>query len=224
MKNSNNMSRLSTGSKKSTGINISRLMSATDLVNGSNAGATSHSTTSLRPGAARDFKSLSLLTTKKLTGIQFGSPSSSGTSLPNSNSGGGVLTSLLKQTTSGGGLSGVLSGGLANLGGFGSLISGITSLFGSGAKKTLPALTRFQLPTSQEQTVYVGSNGSTVYQGNAVEPAIQANAAYMSSQQTAVSPMNVDAQWFVDNSIHIAQAVKNAMLHSNSINDVVSEL
>jgi hypothetical protein len=47
---------------------------------------------------------------------------------------------------------------------------------------------------------------------------------YGSSGQAQSTPSNTDAQWFLDNSAQIAQAVKKAMLNSNSLNDVVSEV
>lgn len=224
MKNSDNLSRLASSSNKSTGQNISRLLASTNLVGGVSATSTS----SLNPGAQRDLKSVSLLTKASLTGIQFGSPSSS--SSTSATSSGSVWESLFGQTTSGGGLAGLFTSGIASLGklgSIGSMISGIADLFGGGGKPTLPDLTRFQLPTSQEQTIYVGSQGTTAYQGNAVQQAVttqtSAGSYGVSGQGQSASP-NADPQWFLDNSNHIAQAVKNAMLNSSSINDVVSEV
>ncbi|HSU33367.1 MAG TPA: hypothetical protein VLJ11_19220 [Bryobacteraceae bacterium] len=226
MNNSDNLSRLISGSNKSTGQNISRLLASTNLV----GGASATSSGSASPGAQRDLKSLSLLTKSSLTGIQFGSPSSSGTSSAASSSNGSVWGSLLGQTTSGSGLAGLLSSGVASLGKIdpiGAVISGIASLFGGGGKATLPELNRFQLPTSQEQTIYVGSKGTTAYQGNSVQQAATtqpSGGTYGVTGQAQSGPANTDPQWFLDNSNHIAQAVRNAMLNSNSINDVVSEV
>ena len=73
-----------------------------------------------------------------------------------SSSSGSQWTSLLKQATSGNGLASAFTGGLGGLGGVGSLVSGIMNLFGGG-KKTPAALTAFELPTSQQRTVSIGS-------------------------------------------------------------------
>ena len=230
MKNSDNLSRLVRGSNQSTSQNISRLLASTNLVGGATGGAPATSSGSLIPGAQRDLKSVSLLTKTSLTGIQFGSPSSSNSASAGSSSGGSGWASLLGQTTSGGGLTSLFTSGIASLGkigSIGSMISGIADLFGGGGKPTLPDLVRFQLPTSQEQTIYVGSQGSTAYQGNSVQQALTTQpsaGAYGASGQGQSAPENADPQWFLDNSNYIAQAVKNAMLNSSSINDVVSEV
>jgi hypothetical protein len=228
MKNSDNLSRLVKSPNSSTGQNISRLLASTNLVSGANDGASANG--SLTPGAQRDLKSVSLLSKTSLTGIQFGSPSSSASSSAGSNSSGSAWASLFEQTTSGGGLTGLLTSGIAGIGKIGpigSIVSGIADLFGGGGKPTLPDLTRFQLPTSQEQTIYIGSQGTTAYQGNAVQQAVTtqpSGGAYSASGQGQSTPSSADPQWFLDNSNYIAQAVKNAMLNSNSINDVVSEV
>jgi hypothetical protein len=106
-------------------------------------------------------------------------------------------------------LSGAASGGLAgtlsSIAGFGggipSLISGLASLFG-GAKTAPPALVAYQLPTSQQQTVSTGSSVSTpgVYGG----PPATTQFAHQSTQ--------------------IVQSVKQALLNSSSLNDVIAEL
>jgi hypothetical protein len=85
--------------------------------------------------------------------------------------------------------------------GIGSLISGLTSLFGGG-KTAPPALIAYQLPTSQEQTISTGSSVSTpgVYGG-----------------PLASTP-------FENQSGQIVQSVKQALLNSSSLNDVIAEL
>jgi hypothetical protein len=100
-----------------------------------------------------------------------------------------------------GGLGGTVSQALGFGGGFGSLISGLTSLFGGG-KTTPPALVAYQLPTSQSQTITTGSTVSTpgVYGG-----------------PSAASP-------FENHSGQIVQSVKQALLNSSSLNDVIAEL
>jgi len=86
-------------------------------------------------------------------------------------------------------------------GGISSLISGLTGLFGGG--KTAPAaLAAYQLPTSQSQTISTGSilAASGLYGGPS-------------------SPLLSDNQ-----GSHIVQSVKNALLNSSALNDVIAEL
>jgi hypothetical protein len=103
--------------------------------------------------------------------------------------------------SSSGGLGGTVSQALGFGGGIGSLISGLASLFGGG-KTAPPALVAYQLPTSQSQTITTGSTVSTpgVYGG-----------------PSPVSP-------FENHSGQIVQSVKQALLNSSSLNDVIAEL
>jgi hypothetical protein len=99
------------------------------------------------------------------------------------------------------GLGGTVSQALGFGVGIGSLISGLTSLFGGG-KTVPPALVAYQLPTSQSQTITTGSAVSTpgIYGG-----------------PSAASP-------FENHSGQIVQSVKQALLNSSSLNDVIAEL
>ena len=99
------------------------------------------------------------------------------------------------------GLGGTVSQALGFGVGIGSLISGLTSLFGGG-KTVPPALVAYQLPTSQSQTITTGSTVSTpgFYGG-----------------PSAASP-------FENHSGQIVQSVKQALLNSSSLNDVIAEL
>jgi hypothetical protein len=139
--------------------------------------------------------------------IQFGSPSLHAKSGSTTTSGSEWAT-LLKQTAEHGIVSAVsgFSGGVAaTFGPIGSLISGVAHLFGGGNKKTTPSLQEFALPASQDTTAYVRASGTTVYDGSVV---------------LATGGSN----WTQDQSAQIAQAVKTAMLHSSSLNDVIAEL
>jgi hypothetical protein len=140
--------------------------------------------------------------------INFGMPSDR-KALVSSPSSGPDWSGLAKQVASGGAASLFNSGSMsAAFGGLGSLISGITSLFGGGDKKTLPALQLFQLPDAVNQTVHVQSGASAGANSSAVHVHVQA----------------MDTQSFLNRSNDIARAVKTAMLNSHSLNDVVSEL
>ena len=151
---------------------------------------------------------------KQPTGIQFGKPSSSRTSTSASSD----LSSLLK-TTESSGLSNLLGGGglLGGLTGLGSLGSLISGLFGGKSTKTLPPLTTFSLPqaTSETYSVRSGASTSTGMTGSSVNSGIY--AAAVSRISPAVSSPAASSD-------RIAQAVKTAILSSNSLNDVINEI
>lgn len=214
------LSRFLRQSNKVDGQSLSTLLAVTNLVTGNTAQLNESSGKLLSPGAPKDQRPLSLNAKQSVTGLQFGrAPGSAVTS----HSTGIQWTSLLKQTVGGGGIAGILSGGFSNLGGIGSIVSGIMSLFGGG-KKDLPALTPFTLPDSQE---HVASFGSAVTQQGSSAGQPTSSASTGSPQGGHVPPAsssNLDAQWFLDNSSNIAQAVKTAMLNSHSINDVIAEV
>ena len=107
-------------------------------------------------------------------------------------------SNLLSATTSGG-LAGRLSGVAGFSGGIGSLISGLTSLLGGGTT-TPPTLVAYGLPTSRQQTISVGSSMST--------PGVYGSAS---------AP-------FESQSDQIVRSVKQALLNSSSLNDVIAEL
>ncbi|MGI9073051.1 MAG: hypothetical protein ACR2JB_17490 [Bryobacteraceae bacterium] len=170
-------------------------------------------------------------TTRSSTGyvaphsIQFGRPSQS-TSKPSSSSG-SEWTNLLKHTASGG-LASALSGGLGSIGGISSLITGIVHLFGGGSKKkTPPPLIEFHLAASQQRTLSVSSKGNSVHQGSVAEvTSVGAPGAgiYGNAGQLHTSGSSPSTQWIQEQSGQIAEAVKNALLNSSSLNDVIGEL
>jgi hypothetical protein len=113
--------------------------------------------------------------------------------------------------------------------GLGPLATGLMAIFGSrGTEQDVPAL-QFEpsAPISIEAglasngqltEISYGANGTARAVGNtagraaAVNPSIQINVQAM------------DSRSFLDHSDDIARAVREAMLHSHSLNDVVSEL
>jgi hypothetical protein len=127
--------------------------------------------------------------------INFGTASRAATRNPQTSS---TWSKLLSSTTSGG-LANTLSGVAGFSGGISSLISGLTNLFGGG-KTAPPALVAYQLPTSQQQTISIGSSVTTpgVYGGPA-----------------STTP-------FQNQSGQIVQTVKQALLNSSSLNDVIA--
>jgi hypothetical protein len=130
--------------------------------------------------------------------VSFGRASRAATRNPTSSS---TFSRLLSSGTSGSGLGSTVSQALGFSGGIGSLISGVESFFGGG-KTVPPALSAYQLPSSQTQVISTGSTISTpgVYGGPA-----------------AITP-------FENQSGHIVQSVKQALLNSSSLNDVIAEL
>ena len=129
--------------------------------------------------------------------VNFGRASRAATKSPATNN---AFSKLLSASTSGG-LGGTISQAAGFGGGISSLISGLTSLFGGG-KTAPPALAAYQLPTSQSQTISTGSvlAISGVY-GGPSNPTLPDNQAG-----------------------HIVQSVKNALLNSSALNDVIAEL
>ena len=188
------------------GINLSNQLKPTSLGR-SSSGASGNVA---KPPSQRDTRKLSMGAKTSPTGIHFGRHANSKRS---SSSSGSAWTGLLTQTASGSGGS-PLSSGLSSFAGIGGLFSGIMSLFGGGGKSTPPPLVEFQLPNSISQTMYVGSKGSSSYQGNAVETPSAAGAV------TTGAPGNL-LQY---QSAAIAQAVKTALLNSSSLNDVIAEI
>lgn len=130
--------------------------------------------------------------------INFGRASRAATRNPKTTS---TFSQLFSSSTSSGGLGGTISQAAGFGGGIGSLISGLTSLFGGG-KTAPPALTAYQLPTSQVQTVSTGSVVSTpgVYGGPSASSSFEAQSG------------------------QIVKSVKQALLNSSSLNDVIAEL
>jgi hypothetical protein len=136
------------------------------------------------------------------------------------------------QTTSGGASSGSIGSALLDVFGTGlglsPLISGIVSLLSRGGDSSTPApLTRFTLPPSIQATGGVNEGGGAAFavdnpQGGlprAVPTVGQAGAA----AQITVQVQALDSQSFLDHSADIAMAVRQAMLESSVLNDVVRE-
>lgn len=196
----------------------------TDLI-GSSQGKTETNRATDKIPSPSDTRALSLTFKDTSTGIKFGSPSN-----PNSgHASGSQWTKLLEQTASGGAASAVTgSTGLGALGGIGSVVSSIFKLFGGGGSsaKTLPPLVEFNLPNPLAQTVYVSSTGSTRYDGTSVETPLkpQASTGIYTNSGQITTPSSSSSSTPANQSTQIAQAVKNALLTSSSLNDVIAEI
>ena len=192
--------RAKTNSKSGLGTNLSSQSSGDGT------------TRNLRPSSGGEMKSLGFGSGTFARGLSFGRASAGASSVKNTS--GNELSTLLRQTASGG-LASTLGGsfGLGSISGIGSIIAGISSLFGGGTKSVAP-LTKFELPAVQNATVYVSKENTPNSQG---EP-----PSGMYSVQTEESGPGV--QWIQDNAIHIAQAVRSALLNSSSLHDVIAEI
>ena len=138
--------------------------------------------------------------------ISFGKPSKSGSSRsPTSSS---ALTNLLSSSGSGS-ISKLVGSGLLSFG-MSSLFSSISDLFG-GSKTAPPPLQKFSLPGSQHETLYSTSDGASKTNFQNSSSSQGSSGIYTSSNDTATQAA-------------IVNAVKNALLTSSSLNDIIGEL
>ena len=179
---------------------------------------------SAKPGASNEEKPVSLSAIGNVRGgLNFGKAPKSATSLsPTSSSWNKLLKSSLSS-----GASGALGGGvLQALGGLGGIVSGIAGLF-AGSKKTLQPLTAFQLPSSKNLTRGVGGRAGTAQPvttfGGATKAAA-ANPVYSNIQNSLKTSGISGAGSSQYQNQQIAQAVKQALLTSSSLNDVIAEI
>src|SRR5216684_4513027 len=119
----------------------------------------------------------------------------------------------------------IVSGLLGNTLSLSPIISGLLSLFGGGGKSTAPAVTPFQLPPSVQSQAGLtgGSNGQIVPVGYGQSGQPRAPGA-SSSPQINIQVSAMDSKSFLDHSDEIAQAVREAMLSSHALNDVIADL
>ncbi len=114
-----------------------------------------------------------------------------------------------------------LGGGLTLL----PLISGIAKLFGFGGGDEEPApLTKFALPSAINLQGGISARGSSSvsdvsYGQDGLPRTTPAPAASIS-----VNVQAIDSRSFLDHSDSIARAVREAMLNSHPINDVIAEI
>lgn len=129
--------------------------------------------------------------------------------------------------------SGILGGILGNVlgGGLPGLIGGLIDIFGGGNKTPPPNLVPFELPPPVQfqggidgpggggvTAVDFGQNGAPRTAG----PTNSGQGPAGGSQQITIQVNAMDSKSFLDHSDDIARAVRQAMLQSNSLNDVVA--
>lgn len=106
----------------------------------------------------------------------------------------------------------------------GSIISGITGLFGVGKPAAPVPLYRFDLPQSVAVEAGITRKGQFVPVNHSQSGQVRSNETPQPVGQAVPQSIAADSRWFMDHSEDIASAVKEAMLHSHSLNDVVADL
>ncbi len=116
--------------------------------------------------------------------------------------------------------SSILGGGLSPI------ITGLLSLFGGGSSQPTPAPAPFKLPTPIQYQAGLTGSGT----GTSVQPVDQGQSGQVRTQSASSAPQvtiqvnAMDSRSFLDHSEEIANAVKQAILSSNSLNDVIADL
>jgi len=120
--------------------------------------------------------------------------------------------------TIGGVASDLLGGGL----GLPPIVTGLMSIFGGGGSAVSTASTPFKLPNSVQYNTGLTGSGAVVPvdYGQSGQARPQSNTA----SQVTIQVNAMDSRSFLDHSDEIAQAVKQAILNSNSLNDVIADL
>jgi hypothetical protein len=126
-----------------------------------------------------------------------------------------VQQNTASQSGSGGG-SGTSAGSVLGLS---PLLKGLVGLFTGGSSPTPVTLTKYVPPPSIDLE-------GTLTGGQAAAPsqAAAGSGPSASGQQITIQVQTMDSQSFLDHSDLIAQAVRQAMLNMNSVNDVVNDL
>ena len=149
-------------------------------------------------------------------------------------SGGSSLFSLLAPTLSGNGGSGgslldaflgarqgSSSGGFLGAG-LSPVVSGLLGLFGKGGKSGAPALPLYSAP--QRVQVRSGLQGGVVSGADSNQSGGSRLSGGSAQPQVTLHIQAMDTQSILNRSSDIAQAVRQAMLQSHPINDVVADL
>ena len=131
-------------------------------------------------------------------------------------------------TKSGGSSVGSTIGSIASSvlgGGLSPIVSGLISLLGGGGSQTLSAPAPFRLPTPVQYNagLTTGSPGQVVPVNSSATGQPRAPVSNPAPQVT-VQVTAMDSKSFLDHSDDIANAVRQALLSSNSLSDVISDL
>jgi hypothetical protein len=113
-----------------------------------------------------------------------------------------------------------LGGGLSSLS---PLLGGLLSLFGGGGSQTLARPAPYMLPSPIQSNAGLTSSGAVAPVSYGPTGQARAQSPGGTSQVT-IQVNAMDSQSFLDHSDDIAMAVKQAILNSSSLNDVISDL
>ena len=104
------------------------------------------------------------------------------------------------------------------------LISGIASLLGGGGRSPAPdPLIKFALPPSIQVSAGVSESGGVAFAVDHPQGGIPRAVPRSAPAQITVQVQAMDSKSFLDHSADIAMAVRQAMLESSVLNDVVRE-
>jgi hypothetical protein len=117
-------------------------------------------------------------------------------------------------------LGGALGGGL----GLAPLVSGIAGLFGGGDSSTPAALPTYMAPLPINLDAGFSEGGGGAFGVDAAQGGAPRAMTNSPSSQITVQVQAMDSQSFLDHSGDIALAVRQAMLQSNVLNDVIREV
>jgi hypothetical protein len=132
-----------------------------------------------------------------------------------------VLQNTIAQAISGGrsgGVGGVFSKVVGSRMGLAPLLSGLVRLFGGGNNEPVPVLTPYTKPPS------VSFDGSISMSGAGEARAFPQATGSGPAWQITIQVQAMDSRSFLDHSDEIARAVREAMLNSHALNDVVNDL
>jgi len=117
--------------------------------------------------------------------------------------------------------SGLLGGALS----FVPIISGLIGLFGGGGSRPTATSTPFALPPSvQSQAGLTGGSSGQIVPVDYGQYGQARGQTPSASPQINIQVNAMDSQSFLDHSDEIAKAVREAMLSSHSLNDVIADL
>lgn len=137
-----------------------------------------------------------------------------------------VLQNTIARVVSGGGAtvgSSILSKAFGSGLGLAPLVSGLFRLFGGGGGEATPMLNPYTKPPSINFDGSISTGGTA--EARTFQPATGADQpAVRAGQQITIQVQAMDSRSFLDHSEEIARAVREAMLNSHALNDVVNDL
>jgi hypothetical protein len=196
------------------------LSSVTRLLGGSSGAGGSSGTSALTEQLTSLTQQLQQLQSVNQTEIETMEENTSALSENTSSKGSGADSAA---SSAGSTIASVLGFGL----GLSPLISGLVSLFGGGGSNQASPLVPYVAPPSVNATAGISSSQSGAFGVDIASgglPRAQPSSSSSSTTQITVQVQAMDSQSFLDHSNDIAQAVRQAMLESTTLNDVIREV